>query len=549
MSSLCVVIFSLVISSLCVHGSPRTNLSITIQPDGTLKVYESLDSTADVQAYYTNEMNQTGWGTLEVKINIIKRSYAVSDTQRMFAAGVAEGYLTSLQIHQHYQNLKNTSFWDFTNGAPTDLIQFMGEQDNYMIEMINQAENKYDPFWQYANLLRYQLSGLQSGYNMTASRHNAPTYTSSWPFVFLNLAGDLLDLMSYLHPSERLDWRKYNDAPDEYLRLRLMRGRCSGLIKVSPELDDLFIGHSSWFVYQSTLRIFKHYKFAFETVKTATNHMMFSSYPGFLESLDDYYIMDSGLAMVQTTNSIPNTTLYDDVTSSSLYAWQRVRIANALSRTGQEWYGHLARENSGTYNNQYMIINYALFERSKPLPDNLLWVVEQVPGYVEGADMTSVLRRGYWGSYNVPAFEKIYNMSGYPELVEAQGVSNSYDLAPRARIFRRDANSVSHLESYKAILRYNNYKEDAIEQENPMWAICSRGDLLLSDENAAPFGCYDTKVSNLSMILNMQAEVINGPTYDDLPPFDWRDWPQYKDVHNGIPDVMKFDWQWMQSEL
>lgn len=163
--------------------------------------------------------------------------------------------------------------------------------------------------------------------------------------------------------------------------------------------------------------------------------------------------------------------------------------------------------------------------------------------------MTDILERGYWASYNVPALEIIYNMSGYPELVASNGVSESYDLAPRARIFRRDANNVDSLESYKAILRYNNYKNDPIENDNPMWAICSRGDLLPNNQDPAPFGCYDTKASNLSMILNMQATTINGPTYDNLPPFNWNDWPQYKKEHEGIPDLVKFDWTWQESKL
>lgn len=52
----------------------------------------------------------------------------------------------------------------------------------------------------------------------------------------------------------------------------------------------------------------------------------FSHLAGFLESLDDFYIMDSGLTMVQTTNGILNTTLYESVTSQALLAWQRVRF-------------------------------------------------------------------------------------------------------------------------------------------------------------------------------------------------------------------------------
>merc|ERR1719461_576846 len=102
--------------------------------------------------------------------------------------------------------------------------------------------------------------------------------------------------------------------------------------------------------------------------------------------------MDSGLMMIQTTNNIFDETLYDQVKPESLWAWQRVRIANALSMTGQEWYKYLATANSGTYNNQYMILKYRDFTPGEPLVDDFLWIIEQIPGFVYGADKTDVLR-------------------------------------------------------------------------------------------------------------------------------------------------------------
>lgn len=62
---------------------------------------------------------------------------------------------------------------------------------------------------------------------------------------------------------------------------------------------------------------------------------------------------------------------------------------------------------------------------------------------------------GYWPSYNVPYFEKVYNMSGYPEVVAKMGTDFSYQLAPRAKIFRRDEGKVVDLDTMKHIMRYN----------------------------------------------------------------------------------------------
>ena len=36
-------------------------------------------------------------------------------------------------------------------------------------------------------------------------------------------------------------------------------------------------------------------------------------------------------------------------------SWQRVRVANALADSGEEWVEMLDTLNSGTYNNQYMV--------------------------------------------------------------------------------------------------------------------------------------------------------------------------------------------------
>lgn len=46
-------------------------------------------------------------------------------------------------------------------------------------------------------------------------------------------------------------------------------------------------------------------------------------------------------------------------------------------------------------------------------------------------------------------------MSGYVEMWEQYGEDFSYDLCPRAKIFRRDQCDVKDLESLKHIMRFN----------------------------------------------------------------------------------------------
>ena len=77
-----------------------------------------------------------------------------------------------------------------------------------------------------------------------------------------------------------------------------------------------------------------------------------------------------------------------------------------------------------------------------------MWIVEQIPGETMKKDVTSYLyedvmivngsdRQGYWGSYNIPYFEEIYDKSGYntpPHIPD-----NDYYNCSRHNIFKRDA--------------------------------------------------------------------------------------------------------------
>ena len=66
-----------------------------------------------------------------------------------------------------------------------------------------------------------------------------------------------------------------------------------------------------------------------------------------------------------------------------------------------------------------------------------------------------MLLLGYWASYNVPFYPVIYNMSGYPDMMNVFGSLLSHELAPRAKIFRRDQGTVFDMKTMQALMRYN----------------------------------------------------------------------------------------------
>ncbi len=72
--------------------------------------------------------------------------------------------------------------------------------------------------------------------------------------------------------------------------------------------------------------------------------------------------------------------------------------------------------------------------------------------YVKSGDQSDILRAGYWSSYNVPFYENVFDALGYSTAVEAYGTEFSYQLCPRAKIFRRDQGKV--LNNIKVDLPY-----------------------------------------------------------------------------------------------
>lgn len=114
-------------------------------------------------------------------------------------------------------------------------------------------------------------------------------------------------------------------------------------------------------------------------------------------------------------------------------------VANRLSTSGRMWTQIFSKHNSGTYNNQWMVVDYKRFVPGGQPKSGVLYVLEQLPGFIRYDDLTAhLLRHQYWASYNVPYFTDVFEMGGNKPLVERFGDWFTYENSPRARIFRRD---------------------------------------------------------------------------------------------------------------
>ncbi|XP_039095903.1 phospholipase B-like 1 isoform X1 [Hyaena hyaena] len=496
----------------------------------TVQVKNVLDRNGDACGFYNDSVKTTGWGILEIKAGY--GSQALSNEIVMFVAGFLEGYLTAPHMYDHFVNLYPQLI---KKPSIVDKVQdFMEKQDQWTRKNIKYYKD--DPFWRHTGYVVTQMDGLYLGAKKRAMLEKTKPMTM-FQIQFLNAIGDLLDLIPSVSPTKNSSMKVFK---------RWDMGHCSALIKVLPGFENIFFAHSSWYTYAAMLRIYKHWDFNIKDKDTSSHRLSFSSYPGFLESLDDFYILSSGLILLQTTNSVYNKTLLKLVAPQSLLAWQRVRVANMMANGGRQWAEIFSRYNSGTYNNQYMVLDLKKIKVKYSLDNGTLYIVEQIPTYVEYSDQTNVLRKGYWPSYNIPFHEKIYSWSGYPMLVQKLGLEYSYDMASRAKIFRRDQGKVTDMASMKYIMRYNNYKKDPYSKGDPCNTICCREDLNSLDPS--PGGCYDTKVADIFLASQYTAHAISGPTVQDgLPVFHWNRFN--KTLHQGMPETYNFDFVIMKPIL
>ncbi|XP_003451715.1 putative phospholipase B-like 2 [Oreochromis niloticus] len=529
----------------CLFSAVRAEIRTAVidKQTGQLSVIEGYQEDFVAWANFTNDIETSGWSFLEVTT-----SSRYNDSIQAYAAGAVEAAVTSQLIYKHWMNtlMGYCEPLMYESAYCERLKSFIITNMQWIQDQIENNPNS--PYWYQVRLTLLQLKGLEDSYNDQLSLPIGSFSLNPFGFLLFQMGGDLEDLESALNKSSQT-------RP-------IGSGSCSALIKLLPNNKELLVSHDTWNTYQAMLRIMKKYIFAFK-VSPLDNYVLpgrtqaFSSYPGSIFSGDDFYILSSGLVTLETTIGNSNPALWKYVQpTGTVMEWLRNIVANRLAATGKDWADIFTKYNSGTYNNQWMIVNYNLFTPGKTdITEGLFVVLEQIPGLVIYADKTQeLLKKGYWASYNIPYYVEIFNTSGCNELVEKFGPWFSLDQNPRAQIFRRNQTDVTDVDSMVRLMRYNNFKEDPLSKcdgcdppENGENAISARSDLNPAN-GTYPFGALkqrphggtDMKLTSYEMFREYGMVAVSGPTWDQVPPFQWSTSP-YKDLlHMGQPDVWHF---------
>ncbi|XP_004410430.1 PREDICTED: putative phospholipase B-like 2 isoform X2 [Odobenus rosmarus divergens] len=479
---------------------------------GQLRLVDGRHPDAVAWANLTNAIRKTGWAFLELQTN-----GRYNDSLQAYAAGVVEAAVSEELIYMHWMNtvVNYCGPFEYEVGYCEKLKSFLETNLEWMQEEMEL--NQGSAYWHQVRLTLLQLKGLEDSYEGSMTFPTGRFTVKPLGFLLLQLTGDLGDLEPAL-----------NKTKTKHV---MGSGSCSALIKLLPGQTDLLIAHNTWTSYQNMLRVIKKYRFQFRedpqenSPLAPGNKLVFSSYPGTLFSCDDFYIMGSGLVTLETTIGNRNPALWKYVhPKDCVLEWLRNVVANRLALDGDAWADTFKRFNSGT-------------------------------GMVVVADKTLELyQKTYWASYNIPYFESVFNASGLQALVAQYGDWFSYDGSPRAQIFRRNQSLVHDLDSMLRLMRYNDFLHDPLSlckacnpQANAENAISARSDLNPAN-GSYPFqalhqrshGGIDVKVTSMALARAFRIIAVSGPTWDQLPPFQWSSSPFSGLLHMGQPDLWKF---------
>ena len=123
---------------------------------------------------FTDSIGSAGWGALEIIANDQH-----PDERQMYAAGLAEGYLTHKRIRQLYINDVSLRSEDSLVG----LYKYFELQDRYLRGHAKKRKDyvkDQSMYWHHVTLEMSQLDGLTDGYNYAAKEKDQLVLGDMW---------------------------------------------------------------------------------------------------------------------------------------------------------------------------------------------------------------------------------------------------------------------------------------------------------------------------------------------------------------------------------
>jgi len=503
------------------------------------KIVSGEDSKGDAWGFIDDQISEdgNGWARLDLKTNTL-----LSYKHRAFGLGFLEGYLTANRILFWYDNWIAYIWGNSTFGSgtfPHELDDFITNQTKWMDDMIAKHSHDRDGYWEFMELLYLQLDSMAKGVvkKLNGTVSHEEVYRK---ILRMNYFQDLFELSAKFAPSKDIRQSCTGCGVDAYVR-DLLGSHCSAFVKRTE--DDMFFAHNTWFGYPVMSSFYKVSEL--NGFGAGATRFSQSTFPGMLFGGQDFLILNNNQVLVSTTNVVLNDESLKDLDAESVPGFMRFLAAMRQTQNPLDFLQMTSWFNSGTYNNQWMLTDLnALHGNSK---DKLFYVADQSPKDVYYTDESETLaQKGYWASYNRPYFKSVYEEFGFPEAVKAYGNEYSYENCARAKIFRREAPSISSMESLQKLMTYNQFETDPLSNGSPMLTIAARGDLM--SNYTCHMACYlegalDAKITNISLASDLKMLGIASPTHVDQPVFRWT-LDRIKDftARSGQPETFDFDW-------
>lgn len=526
--------FSLFLQFLKAQNSPQYHYCVKTS-DTTFEISDKPDNYI-AKGILEENISENGW----YKIHIAGNDKATDENDIMYCAGFLEGYLNQEGIYNHWFLIKDIKGYNHSKQhdyAPKEIHDFMEKNYNYTRNAVEAYSD--DPYWVEIGLILRQFDGLVDGYQYCIDKNNKDKSMemNTFDHWFFQSAGDMFDLAEI-----------YPDAQPA----KEFREHCTGMVKLTENYDDIFFAHDAWSDYRELHGELKDIYLPIKRFNA--KRIVLSTRVGKLSSYDDFYMADSGLYVIETTLNNYNESLYDVVVPQSLFTWLRAYHATLVAKNGSDWAKTFIRHNSGTYNNQYVIVDSNKFVRYEKPTTDLLWIIEQFPGTYRMTDVTYQLVNDlYFPSVNTPWHEDLYELAGYPELVKSLGDYGNLRSAlkgPRYLLMKREAARIKTFDDFKQFMRYNNFHRDPYANGDPAQQILSRYDLR---PGVTPYGAQnnfgglDSKCLRLTEArTKLQMHALASPVSGNgIPPWNFTEYKIKFNLNlnfNGLPEYWDFNW-------